>query len=141
MNKNSYDKLSEYGKQNDPVFVNAEEALAFYLQGASNCVAKAAAAIKSNNIEARSRYSDKAILIFSTIIGVIADCSATEMKKVKHLIDYLHIMNEMIIRMNIKNDLELAESIVIALDKMSNVWQDRALLCSRSQDQQGVTAI
>jgi len=126
MSINLYNKAYSSMKESLPQFKNPEEALSFYLEGAAKYLAKAEKAAQENRIEDRSNLSDKALLIFSGILSHLEQSSPQEKKDLKPLIEYCYAMNELILRMNIKNSVEMAASLASEVKRMSEHWKVRS---------------
>ena len=126
MSTNLYNKVYTSMKEALPQFKNPEEALSFYFEGASKYLAKAEKAARENRIEDRSNLSDKALLIFSGILSHLEQSSPEEKKGLKSLIDYCYSMNELILRMNMKNDVEMANSLATEVKRMSEHWKTKS---------------
>ncbi len=126
MTGNLYSKAYASMKESFPQFKNPEEALSFYLEGASKYLAKAAKAAQENRIEDRSNLSDKALLIFSGILSHLEQSSPEEKKGLKPIIDYCYSMNELILRMNMKNSVEMAHSLASEVKRMADHWKAKS---------------
>tara|TARA_R110002111_G_scaffold239894_1_gene301536 strand:- start:33 stop:587 length:555 start_codon:yes stop_codon:yes gene_type:complete len=126
MSVNLYNKAYASMKESLPQFKNPEEALSFYLEGASKYLAKAEKAAQENRIEDRSNLSDKALLIFSGILSHLEQSSAEEKKNLKPLIEYCYSMNELILRMNMKNSVEMAGSLASEVKRMADHWKAKS---------------
>lgn len=126
MSVNLYNKAYSSMKESLPQFKNPEEALSFYLEGASKYLAKAEKAAQENRIEDRSNLSDKALLIFSGILSHLEQSSEDEKKDLKPLIEYCYSMNELILRMNIKNNAEMAGSLASEVKRMADHWKAKS---------------
>lgn len=126
MSVNLYNKTYVSMKESLPQFKNPEEALSFYLEGASKYLAKAEKAAQENRIEDRSNLSDKALLIFSGILSHLEQSSEEERKELKPLIGYCYSMNELILRMNMKNNVEMAASLASEVKRMADHWKEKS---------------
>tara|TARA_R110002095_G_scaffold214539_1_gene206819 strand:+ start:918 stop:1439 length:522 start_codon:yes stop_codon:yes gene_type:complete len=126
MSVNLYNKAYASMKETLPQFKNPEEAISFYLEGGSKYLAKAAKAAEENRIEDRSNLSDKALLIFSGILSHLEQASAEEKKALKPFIEYCYSMNELILHMNMKNDVEMAHSLAAEVKRMAEDWKGKA---------------
>ncbi len=136
---NLYNKIYGSIQENIPQFKNPEEALSFYLEGASKHLAKAELAAKEERFEDRSNHSDRALLIFSGILSHLEQSPPEEKQDVKGLIEYCRAMNDLIILMNIKNDLKMAENLTKEVKKMALYWKERsdAAVVNRTANQDG----
>lgn len=123
---NLYNKAYTSIKETVPSFKNSEDAIGFYLEGAAKHLAKAEVAAKEGRIQDRSDSSDKALLIFSGILSHLEQFPSQEKQAIKGLIEYCYTMNEIILRMNIKNDLEMAASLPREVKRMAAHWKDKA---------------
>ena len=126
MSINLYNKAYSSMKESLPQFKNPEEALSFYFEGASKYLAKAAKAAEENRIEDRSNLSDKALLIFSGVLSHLEQSSTEEKKELKPLIDYCYSMNEIILRMNMINSVEMAHSLASEIKRMAEHWKAKS---------------
>lgn len=121
-----YNTIYVNTKKNNVVFQNPEEALAFFLKGAAKHMALAAQAARDGRIEDRSNSSDHAMMIFASVINLFEQGSDEEQKEAQPITNFLYFMNELIVRMNIKNDLDLADVIVQELHKAADLWAEKA---------------
>lgn len=132
---NVYQKAYGAVKEATNTFANPEEALAFYLEGASKYMAKAAVAAREDRFEDRFNQSNKALLIFYGILSHLEPLPAPEKRQMAGLIDYCKIMNEVIYRMNSKNDAEVAENLATEIKRMSDHWKQKAIELKGRQSQ------
>lgn len=123
---NLYNKAYTSMKAVVPHFKNPEEALSCYLEGAAKYLTKAAKAARENRIEDRSNLSDKALLIFAGILSHFDQSSEEEKQELKSLMDYCSIMNDLILRMNMKNDAEMAASLATEIQRMAVHWKEKS---------------
>lgn len=120
---NLYNKAYTSMKGTLSHFNTPEEAIACYFEGAAKYLAKAEIAARENRIEDRSNLSDKALLIFGGILIHFDEASPEEKKKLKGLLDYCKLMNDLILRMNMKNDVEMAASLATEIKRMAIHWR------------------
>jgi flagellin-specific chaperone FliS len=133
---NLYNKIYKTVKDNGAHFETPDEVLAFFLKGAAKHMTLAAKAAQEGRIEDRSNSSDHALMIFASVLSVFDQGSQSDKRAAQPLVTFLQFMNELIIRMNIKNDLNLADMIARELHKAADLWAKKALKTHTSLMQQ-----
>ena len=126
MSQNLYSKIYGTVQETVPKFKSPEDALSFYLEGAAKYLAKASMAAREERFEERSNHSDKALMIFNGILSHLEQSPPEEKKAVKSLMEYCQLMNDLIIRMNIKNDVTMADNMAKEVKNMSDHWKERS---------------
>ena len=136
---NLYNKIYGNVQETVPQFKNPEEALSFYLEGASKYLAKAALAATEERFEDRSNHSDNALKIFNGILSHLEQSAPGEKKAVQSLNEYCRLMGDLIIRMNIKNDVEMAENLTKEVKNMADHWKERSdfAIAKKATDYEG----
>jgi flagellin-specific chaperone FliS len=121
-----YNKIYKSVKDNGAHFETPEEALAFFLKGAAKHMTLAAKAAHDGRIEDRSKSSDHALMIFASVLSVFEQGSDSDKVAARPLVIFLQFMNELIIRMNVKNDPKLADIIARELHNAADLWTKKA---------------
>jgi Flagellar protein FliS. len=121
-----YNKIYKSVKDNGAHFETPEEALAFFLNGAAKHMTLAAKAAHEGRIEDRSKSSDHALMIFASVLSVFEQGSDSDKVAARPLVIFLQFMNELIIRMNVKNDPKLADTIARELHNAADLWAKKA---------------
>lgn len=124
--KNLYNKAYASMKENVPIYRNSEDLVAGFLESAGKYMRKATVAAKEDRFVDRSDHSDNALMLISGILGALDEYPAHEKHTVKNLQEYCALMNSLIIRMNVKNDGEMAENITTGLFDMAKDWKRKA---------------
>ncbi|ARN84026.1 flagellar export chaperone FliS [Candidatus Nucleicultrix amoebiphila] len=118
-----YDKLKSY-RDNKINGLGIFEIVASLLDAASSNIRSAKIAIQNNDIPKRAEESQKAITILSGLHDTLLKNSPQQKEASKVLEDYYKTMNDLIVRMNARNDAETGEAIEQGLKKFAKAWRD-----------------
>jgi flagellin-specific chaperone FliS len=121
-----FSKAYKKTKQESTTFRNREELVGKLLAVAAKCMEDSSKLALEGKFEDRSHKTDRAIYILTNIRACLFEEGKSLHPTQKAFDDFLSAMNDLIIRMDIKNDAPLAEKLTENLTLMSLMWLERS---------------
>jgi flagellin-specific chaperone FliS len=118
-----YEKSLDQYRSTSNLGLSPFEVMARIMDSASLCMANAARAISSNNIERRSSESEKALMLLAGLMDFLSEETQEQKKTSETLKVYYKSMMDLITNLNLRPDQELAETLSQSFSEFAQAWR------------------